>query len=197
LRAPVTRPFRALRALALAAAFAPAALDAAPGDLDRIMQSLASRGAGTVRFTESKSVALLKQPIESSGTLSYRPPAYLEKRTVAPRAERLVVDGERLTVERGTERLELRLGDYPGVRAFIDGLRGTLAGDLGALRRHYRVELQGDFAAWQLYLLPSDPQMAELVTQVRVTGGEARIDRVEILEASGDRSVMTLSQGAR
>jgi len=39
-----------------------------PLTLDRLMAELAGRGPGTVRFTEVKSSALLKAPIESSGT---------------------------------------------------------------------------------------------------------------------------------
>jgi hypothetical protein len=159
------------------------------------MAALAKNGPGTVRFKETKSSALLKAPIESSGTLTYAAPARLEKHTLAPRDERFAVDGETVLIESATrKRLELRLADYPAIRAFVESIRGTLAGDLAALRRHYRVELDGAWSDWRLHLLPSDPQMAELVQKVLIggTGGEVR--RIEILEASGDRSVMTITK---
>ena len=60
-------------------------------------------------------------------------------------------------------RFELRLNDYPAIRAFVESIRGTLAGDLAALRRYYRVELEGTWSDWRLHLLPADQQMAELV----------------------------------
>ena len=166
-----------------------------PLALEPLMAALAKNGPGTVRFKETKSSALLKAPIESSGTLTYAAPARLEKHTLAPRDERFAVDGETVLIESGTrKRLELRLADYPAIRAFVESIRGTLTGDLAALRRHYRVELDGAWSDWRLHLLPSDPQMAELVQKVLIggTGGEVR--RIEILEASGDRSVMTITK---
>jgi len=165
-----------------------------PLTLDRLMAELAGHGPGTVRFTEVKSSALLKAPIESSGTLSYAAPARLEKHTRSPRDERLVADRDTVVIERAArkERLELRLADYPAVRASIESIRGTLAGDLAALRRHYRVELEGAWPDWRLHLLPSDPELAELVQKVLIGGSGARVRRIEILEASGDRSVMTI-----
>jgi Outer membrane lipoprotein carrier protein LolA-like len=166
-----------------------------PLALEPLMAALAKNGPGTVRFKETKSSALLKAPIESSGTLTYAAPARLEKHTLAPRDERFAVDGETVLIESATrKRLELRLADYPAIRAFVESIRGTLAGDLAALRRHYRVELDGAWSDWRLHLLPSDPQMAELVQKVLIggTGGEVR--RIEILEASGDRSVMTITK---
>jgi outer membrane lipoprotein-sorting protein len=162
------------------------------------MTELARQGPGTVRFTEVKSSALLKAPIQSSGTLSYAAPARLEKHTRAPRDERLVVDQDTLIVERPGrgERLELRLSDYPAVRASVESIRGTLAGDLAALRRHYRVELEGSWPDWRLHLLPSDAELAELVQKVLIGGRGGQVGRIEILEASGDRSVMTIAKGA-
>jgi outer membrane lipoprotein-sorting protein len=164
-------------------------------DLPSLMAELAKNGPGTVRFTEIKSLAYLKQPIEQSGTLTYTAPARLERHTLAPREERFVIDADALVIERPAkgERLKVRLADYPAVRAFAESIRGTLAGDLAALKRFYRVELDGAWSDWRLILLPSDPQMAELVQRVRIGGTDGRVKRIEILETSGDRSVMTIT----
>jgi len=167
-----------------------------PLTLDRLMAELAKVGSGTVRSTEVKSSDLLKQPIESRGTLTYAAPARLEKHTLAPREERFVVDRDAVVIERPArrERIEFGLDQYPAVRAFVESIRGTLAGDLAALRRHYRVELEGTSADWRLHLLPSDPQMAELVQKILIEGAGSQVRRIEILEASGDRSVMTITR---
>ena len=168
--------------------------------LEPLMAALAQNGPGTVRFAETKTSALLKTPIESSGTLTYAVPSRLEKRTLAPRDERFVVDGDTVVIEMAARnaaekrRFELRLGDYPAIRAFVESIRGTLAGDLAALRRYYRVELDGTWSDWRLHLLPSDPQMAELVLKVLIGGAGGEVRRIEILEASGDRSVMTITK---
>jgi len=196
-----------LRRMRIAMLLAAAALAASPAraadpplTLESLMAALARNGPGTVRFTETKTSALLKAPIESSGTLTYAAPAKLEKRTLAPRDERFAVDGDTVVVESAARnaaekrRFELRLGDYPAIRAFVESIRGTLAGDLASLRRHYRVELEGTWADWRLHLLPSDPQMAELVLKVVIAGAGSEVRRIEILEAGGDRSVMTIAK---
>jgi hypothetical protein len=170
----------------------------AAADLDRIMRALATQPAGSVRFVESRTSALLREPIRAEGTLAHGPGGRLEKHTLKPREERLVVEGGTVTVERPDRgRFSMRLADQPGVQALIDGLRGTLAGDLAALQRHYRIELQGGFDEWRLFLLPRDAQMAELVTDVRIAGHRGEVREVEIREASGDRSVLTLSKAAK
>jgi outer membrane lipoprotein-sorting protein len=198
--AVVRRRIDALARLACAALLVAGAAQASAADtpltLDRLMTELARNGPGTVRFTEVKSSALLKAPIESSGTLSYAAPARLEKHTRRPRDERLVVDRDTVVIESAArgERLELRLADYPAVRASIESIRGTLAGDLAALQRYYRVQLEGAWTDWRLHLLPSTPELAELVHKVLIGGRGARVQRIEILEASGDRSVMTISK---
>jgi Outer membrane lipoprotein carrier protein LolA-like len=165
------------------------------GDLERIMKALAAQPSATARFTESRTSALLREPIRSAGTLAHGPGGRLEKHTTSPRDERLVVEGGTVTYQRADgERRTLRLADLPGVLAMIEGLRGTLAGDLDALRRHYRVELQGGYEAWKLFLLPRDAQMAELVSDVRIAGSRGDVREVEIREASGDRSVLALER---
>jgi hypothetical protein len=189
-------------AVALVLALAAAAARAAdpPLALEPLMAALAKNGPGTVGFAETRTSAYLKAPIESSGTLTYSAPARLEKRTLVPRAERFVIDGDTVVVEMAARtpgekrRFELRLGEQPAIRAFAESIRGTLAGDLASLRRHYRIELVGAWSDWQLHLLPSDREMAELVQKVVIGGAGGEVRRIEILEASGDRSVMTIGR---
>src|ERR1700732_4222611 len=69
--------------------------------LDEVMHSLAQRRHGEVSFVEQQFLSLLKRPVESYGELIYDAPNRLEKRTIEPRAETLVVDGETVTVQRG------------------------------------------------------------------------------------------------
>lgn len=193
---PVRRARAAALRLALLALLAGGAH--AGAELDRIMAALAAQPGATARFIESRTSALLREPIRAEGTLTHGAGGRLEKHTTAPREERLVVDGATLTIERPERgRYTLRLADQPGVRALVEGLRGTLAGDLGALERNYRVELEGGFERWQLVLLPREAQLAELVTGVRIAGVRGDVRSVEIREASGDRSVLTLSRAAR
>ena len=63
------------------------------GDLDEVMRLLAMRQHGQVEFVEQHFLAILKHPIESSGEMRYDAPDHLEKRTLLPRPETLVLDG--------------------------------------------------------------------------------------------------------
>jgi hypothetical protein len=189
---------RVAACVAVMAALTHALVALASSDLDRIMRALAAQPAGSVRFVEARTSALLREPIRAEGTLTHGADGRLEKHTLKPREERLVVAGGTVTVERPEHgRFSMRLADQPGAQALIEGLRGTLTGDLAALQRHYRVELQGGFEEWRLFLLPRDAQMAELVSNVRVAGTRGEVREVEIREASGDRSVLTLTKAPR
>ena len=177
-----------------------AALSASParaaGDwtVPALMQSLAQRGPDRARFVEKKYIAILDQPVQSSGELRYVPPDRLEKRTIAPKPELLVLERGMLTLERGKEKHTLRLSDYPQIAAIVDALRGTLAGDRTALEKVYRLDLHGNRERWTLVMLPSDAKLAELVLRIDVAGTGNRVRSIEIRQADGDRSVMTIEQ---
>src|SRR4029077_16319597 len=83
---------------AVAISPAQAASGAPMGDLDEVMRLLSMRRHGRVEFIEQHFLALLKPPVESSGEMRYDAPDHLEKRTLLPRPENLVLDGGKLTV---------------------------------------------------------------------------------------------------
>ena len=157
-----------------------------------LMQTLSQNRASRADFVEKKYLASLNQPVVASGELVYAAPARLEKRTVKPKPEVLIVDGDTLTVERGGSRRSISLSSYPEVAAFTDSIRSTLAGDLAALSRSYRVEVDGQPKQWRLTLLPSDPKIATLVSRVTLTGHDALVDTIEVLQADGSRSVTSV-----
>ena len=70
-------------------------------DVTQLMQGLAKNKSGRASFVEKKYIALLEAPVESSGELLYTAPDRLEKRTLKPRPESLLIEGGSLTVERG------------------------------------------------------------------------------------------------
>jgi len=165
-------------------------------DLDEVMRLLALRRHGRVEFVEQQFLAVLDRPIESSGELVYDAPDRLEKRTLQPRPEDLVLDGGVLTVERGGRRHVLDLHAYPQVQPFVESIRATLAGDRGALERIFHLEFAGSPERWRLTLVPLDRQTARTVARVQIDGSRDQLQRVEIRQADGDRSLMTLRPAA-
>lgn len=179
------------RGAATPGATAPSAA-AASGDLDAVMSLLAMRRHGRVEFVEQQFVAVIDHPIESSGELRYDAPGRLEKRTLLPRAETLVLADGLMTVERGGRRRVIDLRRYPQIAPFIESIRATLAGDLSALEKIFHVEFAGSVRRWSLTLVPLDPKLVRIVRQVEIDGAQDRLQRIEIRQADGDRSLMTL-----
>jgi hypothetical protein len=170
-------------------------LRAAPADLhdlDQVMAMLAMRQHGRVEFIEQQFLAVLSHPIESSGELRYDAPDRLEKRTLKPRAENLVLAGEVLTVERAGRRRVMDLHAYPQVVPFIESIRATLAGDRKALERLFRLDFAGTVSRWTLTLVPLESKVKQSVSQVRIEGAQDQLLKVEIRQPDGDRSLMTL-----
>jgi len=160
-----------------------------------LMQALAQSGSAKARFTEKKFIGFLSQPVESSGELSFTAPDRLEKRTLAPQPEVVRLVGTRLVIEQpGKRQLVLELGGRPDAMAFIESIRGTLAGDQEALERYYTLEIKGRAEAWQLTLLPRFDSMRKVVTRIRMEGSQAQVALVAFDQADGDRSEMRITR---
>ena len=159
------------------------------------MQSLAQVKTARGNFVERKYLSILSEPLEFSGTLIYTAPGRLEKNTLLPKAESLLLVDEQLTIENKAknQRRTLVLPEYPVIWAFVEGIRSTLAGDLNTLSRFYRVKLEGNAEQWRLLLNPVEPKMQAVVQEIRISGSKDWINTIEIIEAAGDRSVMTVA----
>ena len=173
------------------------ALSAVPAhaawDLAQLMQGLAQNKSSRASFVEKKYISILDKPVESSGELLYTAPDRLEKRTVKPRPESLLIESGTLTVERNKRRTVLRLQDYPELVAFTESIRGTLAGDTAALKRIYNLDLEGTEERWTLSLRPMETKMLDVVQRIRIGGSRAEVKSVEIEQADKDRSVMLIT----
>lgn len=167
---------------------------AASWDIDQLMQSLAKTAAGRASFTEKKYLSMLERPVESSGELRYIAPDRLEKRTVKPRPETMLVEGDTLTMERGRQTHTLQLSDYPELAGFIDSIRGTLAGNRKALERTFRLKLEGSAERWTLTLFPTDAKLLTMVHLIEISGTRDNVRSINIIQTDGDRSLMSIER---
>jgi outer membrane lipoprotein-sorting protein len=163
-------------------------------DLQALMQSMAQVPASSSRFVETRHIALLTRPLELKGSLSYERPNRLSKHVQSPFDELLSVDGEAATLVNKTkgEQRFVSLRAQPAIGALVASVRATLAGDLPQLERHYRIEFSGAREAWNLRLSPRDAQVRSTVDTIALAGAGARLKQIEIVETTGDRSVMTI-----
>ena len=125
----------------------PALTQASEWDIKQLMADLAQVRSSHAFFVEKKSIAMLTAPIESSGELIYTAPNHLEKRTIKPKPESMILDNDTLIIElsrqqpspignqHNKQKYQLQLANYPETAVFIDSIRGTLAGNLTALNK--------------------------------------------------------------
>jgi outer membrane lipoprotein-sorting protein len=163
-------------------------------NLDALMAEMATVPASRTRFVETRHLALLTRPLELKGSLSYERPNRLAKHVETPFDELLTVNGEALSLVNKTkgEQRFLSLSEQPALRALVESVRATLAGDRAQLERHYRIQFSGARDAWRLQLVPRDSQLRGYIESITLSGAAARLQRIEALESSGDRSVMTI-----
>ena len=167
-------------------------------DLAQLMQDLRQVKTARGRFVERKYLAILNTPLESSGMLVYVAPGRLEKHMLLPRQESLTLDGDALLIDNKEtgQRRSFMLQEQPVLRAFVESIRSTLAGDLQTLSRFYEIGLEGDASRWRLRLKPTEPRMREVISEIRLSGHGIWVGLVEILDAGGYRSVMTITRDA-
>lgn len=161
--------------------------------LTDLMRELGKVRNSQARFVERKYIALLDKPVESSGELSFTAPDRMEMRTLMPKKQSLLLEGNRLTMEQDGRQRTVNLQSYPEVAAFIEGIRGTLSGDREALERVYKVHLLGTAARWQLLLEPRDTSMSRIISRIRIGGNQSDVTLVAYDHSDGDRSEMRIT----
>ena len=161
-------------------------------DVAQLMGDLAKLKGGKAKFVEKKYISLLDKPLISTGEMNFTAPDRLEKRTLTPKVETLLLDKDMLSIEREKQKLTINLSNQPEALAFIDSIRGTLTGNRAALEKNYLLHLSGTQDKWVLTLLPCEQKIAALVLRIIVSGSKNQIRSIEYLQADGDRSVMSI-----
>lgn len=164
----------------------------APFDVPGLMELLGKVSSRQDRFTETKTLAILTQPVVLKGTLAYVRPDRVEKHVTSPYTEDLLVQGDRLTLSSSKGTKQIAVDSHPLIRSFVEAIRASLAGELAVLRRLYHIKFQGTRQQWELTLRPLEAQAAEYLTSITLRGEGDRLTTVDIRETGGDRSLMEI-----
>lgn len=161
-----------------------------------LMHELAQVSAASARFTERKTMHMLKTPLVTSGTLKYMAPGLVQKITVQPVPERFVLDGNRVTITGGADHQThaFSLTEAPQIAGLVEGIRAILAGDLATLDHFYVVQLSGNAGRWQILLQPRDAALAHFITSMRIQGSEDRVEAIDTAGRNGDHSDMRIDE---
>ena len=141
-------------------------------------------------FTQTQTRAALKQPLVSSGSLLLVRGRGVVWHIETPyQAIYLITDagvseinaeGQRIggTSARGTSGTR-------GVAEVSRMMRAMLGGDLSALYSQFDVQATGTLAQWRMQLTPNQPQLAQAIKDLQMSGG-GYLRTLRITLASGD-----------
>lgn len=128
------------------------------------------------RFTQEKTLKILKKPLLSTGAFTYRREQGVIWRTLTPIASTVLIDQARLLTEQGEQALPPAFGRVFGA---------LFSGDLQTLRDGFEVNGNNGQQDWKLDLQPKDPQMRKIIAALHLSGGR-ELQAVTIEEAGGN-----------
>jgi hypothetical protein len=170
---------------AAAAASATAAADA--GLVTQITAHLAQAKGIRSRFTQTQTLAAMQRPLISSGSLLFfRARGVIWQIEVPYRATYVITDAGASEVNPQGRRTDAGHGNgVRGVAQVTQMMRAMLGGDLSALYSQFDVRARGTPAQWQLLLTPNQPQLAQSLKGLQMSGGDY-LRTVRVTLANGD-----------
>jgi len=187
---------RRLAGLTVVFCLAYASAHAQSWGLPQLMQSLAQVRTASASFTERQTSPVLSAPLISMGTLTYVAPDYLRKVTITPQPENFVLDHDQVTISGAAGSHVFALNQDPRIAGLVEGIRGTLAGDLPVLEQFYNVSLRGNASSWQLNLSPKNMKLQHFIRAMIITGSEGQIGIIDTQSADGSDSQLSIHAGA-
>ena len=162
-----------------------------------LLKRIAQAGPSKTAFTEVRYSRMMKRPVVTSGTLSYRGSTALEKTIVKPYRETTQVDGENVRILReGETPRRFGLKRAPELKGVLTSFGALLAGDGATLVQHFETTLTGTDAQWNLALVPRDARTRERVASISIDGAANRPRCFAMREPDGDESVTLLGDVA-
>lgn len=191
---PAATPARADAAQAAPASTGPASAEPDPA---WILARIARPAPSRTPFVELRGSKLLKAPLRISGEYRHPDAATLVREVRAPYAETTTIRAGEATIERpGKTTRRVSLARYPELAGMQSSFGALLAGDVAALRRHYRLDSDGRRDAWRLVLTPLDAAVAKRVRGIVLFGRGAELRCIETEPAAGGEVQRTLLAGA-
>jgi len=161
-----------------------------PDPLASLLEQFKGVQTLSATFVEEKRIALLSEPLVNWGRIDYSRPRRLERRTTRPFESLWRLDGNLVTVEDAGERTTIDLGEYPDARLLATAFMDVLEGDADRLRKNFGVSFAPQRAGtpWRIELTPLKNGRRALFTRIEISGLGVLVERLIIVESSGDKS---------
>lgn len=161
-----------------------------------LLEQLSEDPPDVLEFEEVRDVELMQTRVRAEGTIRFEPPDTVIRSLGSPYQQRIVIQGERVTVEeRGEVKHELHRDDDAGLGA-MSRLMGALYGQVDAaeLEAYFDMRLEGDREDWRWILKPTAGEARRRVERMTLEGEGARVERTTLREGDGDHTVTRFSR---
>lgn len=182
--------------LAAALLFALQAVSADAIETDAVFTKIAERLAAPAvlrgNFTQSRKIALLERPLQSSGSFLLSDMG-LYWRQDEPLVSVMIADGERLLQQIDGGSLQaIDVAKNPMVLTFSTSFLSIFNGTEAELRSHFTVEFLDGEDSWSIQLTPTEYPMSEAIETINLRGREY-IEELTVISRSSEKTMIRFS----
>ncbi|MFM0360459.1 LolA family protein [Paraburkholderia sediminicola] len=168
-----------------------------PALVSQIASHLAQAKGVRAQFTQTQTLAAMKQPLVSTGSLLFFRDRGVIWQIDAPyKATYVITDAGVAEVDTNGRRVTAHSAQGTrGVAQVSKMMRAMLGGDLSALYSQFDVQAEGSAAQWRMQLTPNQPQIAQSIKGLQMNGGDY-LQSLRITLANGDITKLDFANSA-
>jgi len=158
----------------------------------KVATQLAAPAVLRGNFIQSREIALLEQPLQSSGSFVLSDMG-LYWRQEKPLASVMIADGERLLQQvDGGSLQSIDVARNPMVLTFSTSFLSIFNGIEAELRKHFSVEFLDGEDSWSIQLTPMEYPMSEAIETINLRGREY-IEELTVISRSSEKTTIHFS----
>ena len=168
-----------------------------PALVSQIASHLAQAKGVRAQFTQTQTLAAMKQPLVSTGSLLFfRERGVIWQIDTPYKATYVITDAGVAEVNANGQRVTAHSAQGTrGVAQVSKMMRAMLGGDLSALYSQFDVQAEGSAAQWRMQLTPNQPQIAQSIKGLQMNGGDY-LQSLRITLANGDVTKLDFAKSA-
>ncbi|CAB3684960.1 hypothetical protein LMG24238_02793 [Paraburkholderia sediminicola] len=168
-----------------------------PALVSQIASHLAQAKGVRAQFTQTQTLAAMKQPLVSTGSLLFfRDRGVIWQIDTPYKATYVITDAGVAEVDANGQRVTAHSAQGTrGVAQVSKMMRAMLGGDLSALYSQFDVQAEGSAAQWRMQLTPNQPQIAQSIKGLQMNGGDY-LQGLRITLANGDITKLDFAKSA-
>lgn len=179
-------------------AAAHAACDSTDTCLKAIDAAQADTRSVSARFTQTKHLSLLDEPLVSTGRFVFKRPDRMRLEIESPRPATILINGREISIPGISDSDKQQLAMTPMAAMFAE-LGAMFGGSAAALGQHFRVGATAADGAIDVTLTPTLPAWQRLyrTIELRFAGPDLVISSMRLDDALGDRLDIVMSDVQR